>query len=107
MKTMKYLLLTLILFFTGTVLFAKGDGTVLKETTPVVIILDVRSLIPEIPPVATFEEPEAENRILVQMETARKFAPVVPVEADFDETVPEGNSLSPVVPLEATFNDTL
>jgi len=45
MKTIKYLILFLILFLSGTALFATVDGTTIKETTPLVK-LELKLLIP-------------------------------------------------------------
>ncbi|NQV01246.1 MAG: hypothetical protein HQ542_01260 [Bacteroidia bacterium] len=106
MKTIKYFTLTLILFLSATTLFAEADGTKIKETAPN-IILDAKELIPQVPQIASFDEVEIESITILMMEVARRFSPVMPMEADFNEAPMEGDDLSPVVPLEAPYSETL
>ncbi len=106
MKTIKYLILFLILFLSGTALFATVDGTTIKETTPLVK-LELKLLIPQIPYIASFEEAEIENMTILLMDIARKFAPVMPTEACFNDILPDDDGLSPVVPLVAPYSESL
>ncbi|MBE0646803.1 MAG: hypothetical protein IH596_03360 [Bacteroidales bacterium] len=106
MKTIKYLTLTLVLFLSGTALFATVDGTTIKETTPVVT-LEIHLLIPQVPQLASFEEGEVENMTILLMEAARRFSPVMPLEACFNDILAEDEGLSPVVPLVAPYSETL
>lgn len=106
MKTIKYLMLTLVLFAGSMALHASSDGTAIKESTAT-LIRDTRVLVPEIPLVATFESVEAEYKVIIRMEVARRFSPEIPMEAGFSEEIPDETDLSPVVPLEAPFTDSL
>ena len=104
MKTIKYLALTLILFMSATVLFADNDGTSIKETTINVVVDDI-TLIPQIPQIASFDEAGIENNTILMIDLVNRLAPVMPFQADFEDTIEKGVDLSPVVPMEAPYSE--
>lgn len=108
MKTVKFFTLTLVLLLSGTVLFAETDGTTIKEnSTTFTIILNDRVLQFRVPQVAPFNEPEVEFIKNFLVEKTGWLAPVIPMEATFNEEISESVDLKPVVPLEAPFSATL
>jgi len=112
MKTLRILTISLAFFLGSVTLFATSDGTTYKEATTITF-LDAKDLIPQVPALALFDEAEIETIAMIS-DPSLKFSPEYPVEADFEDTEIDGNSIwiikptkkfMPEYPSEADFGD--
>jgi len=84
MKAINFLAAIIILVLSTQLSFAVNDGTS-KDKSPVIITLELKSLLPVVPSLADFPDIEIEGDEFFLTPPSSKFAPEYPQEADFDD----------------------